>query len=186
MKNAGLTKPTAHPRLRLWARPLRGPSGWVGDWCLWHAPDGPRREGPRHSDTCKQAPRIWVSSRQVTSPRSSAFLPPCRLIVCGKVQTPVTAQEWLESTPEGRRPRIRRWRAGGSIAVASSTPATPPTGMTPTPITRSIGRNCRQARRSALSASRSRKSRTPTKASRSMRPERCLEWPVVRKDGSLD
>ncbi len=28
---AGLTKPTAHPRLRLWARPLRGPDGWVGD-----------------------------------------------------------------------------------------------------------------------------------------------------------
>ena len=31
---AGLTKPTAHPRLRLWARPLRGPSGWVDDWYL--------------------------------------------------------------------------------------------------------------------------------------------------------
>ncbi len=39
---AGLTKATAHPRLRLWARPLRGPGGWVGDWCVWHAPDGPR------------------------------------------------------------------------------------------------------------------------------------------------
>ncbi len=26
------------------------------------------------------------------------------------VQKQVTAQEWLRSTPEGRRPRIRRWR----------------------------------------------------------------------------
>ncbi len=37
-----LTKPTAHPRLRLWARPLRGPGGWGGDWYVWHAPDGLR------------------------------------------------------------------------------------------------------------------------------------------------
>jgi hypothetical protein len=29
MKDAGLTKPTAHPRLRLWARPLRG-TRWPG------------------------------------------------------------------------------------------------------------------------------------------------------------
>src|SRR5208283_2068661 len=42
LKEAGLTKPTAHPRLRLWARPLRGPGGWGGDWYLWHAPDGLR------------------------------------------------------------------------------------------------------------------------------------------------
>src|SRR5208337_3828869 len=41
------------------------------------------------------------------------------------VQTQVTAQGWLGSTPEGRRPQIRGWRAGGSLAVASSTPATP-------------------------------------------------------------
>jgi len=41
MKNeAGLTKRTAHPRLRLWARPLRGHGGWVGDWYVWHAPGG--------------------------------------------------------------------------------------------------------------------------------------------------
>ena len=32
---------------------------------------------------------------------------------------------WLGSTPEGRRPQIRGFRAGGSLAVASSTPATP-------------------------------------------------------------
>ena len=31
---------------------------------------------------------------------------------------------WLGSTPEGRRPQIRDFRAGGSLAVASSTPAT--------------------------------------------------------------
>src|SRR5271157_1032356 len=42
LKEAGLTKPTAHPRLRLWARPLRGPGGWRGDWYVWHAPDGLR------------------------------------------------------------------------------------------------------------------------------------------------
>ena len=42
------------------------------------------------------------------------------------VQTQVTAQGWRGSTPEGRRPQIRGWRAGGSLAVASSTPATPP------------------------------------------------------------
>src|SRR5271157_6383609 len=41
------------------------------------------------------------------------------------VQTQVTAQGWLGSTPEGRSPQIRGWRAGGSLAVASSTPATP-------------------------------------------------------------
>jgi len=41
------------------------------------------------------------------------------------VQTQVTAQGWLGSTPEGRRPQIRGWRAGGSLVVASSTPATP-------------------------------------------------------------
>src|SRR5271157_6391253 len=46
------------------------------------------------------------------------------------VQTQVTAQGWLGSTPEGRRPQIRGWRAGGSLAVASSTPATPPSSAT--------------------------------------------------------
>jgi len=43
----------------------------------------------------------------------------------GMVQTQVTAQGWLGSTPEGRRPQIRGWCAGGSLVVASSTPATP-------------------------------------------------------------
>ncbi|MGA7498157.1 MAG: hypothetical protein WBX00_15630, partial [Isosphaeraceae bacterium] len=37
----------------------------------------------------------------------------------------VTAQGCLGSTPEGRRPQIRGWRAGGSLAVSSPTPATP-------------------------------------------------------------
>ena len=40
------------------------------------------------------------------------------------VQTQVTAQGCLGSTPEGRRPQIRGWR-GGSLAVSSPTPATP-------------------------------------------------------------
>ena len=42
------------------------------------------------------------------------------------VQTQVTAQGCLGSTPEGRRTQIRGWRAGGSPAVSSPTPATPP------------------------------------------------------------
>src|SRR5208283_500688 len=43
----------------------------------------------------------------------------------GMVQTQVTAQGCLGSTPERRRPQIRGWRAGGSLAVSSPTPATP-------------------------------------------------------------
>jgi len=43
----------------------------------------------------------------------------------GMVQTQVTSQGWLGSTPQGRRPQIRGCRAGGSLAVASSAPATP-------------------------------------------------------------
>src|SRR5271166_4834983 len=42
----------------------------------------------------------------------------------GMVQKRVTAQGWLGSTPEGQRPQIRGLRAGGSLAVASSIPAT--------------------------------------------------------------
>ena len=41
------------------------------------------------------------------------------------VQTQVTAQGCLGSTPEGRRPQIRGCGAGGSLAVSSPTPATP-------------------------------------------------------------
>jgi hypothetical protein len=40
------------------------------------------------------------------------------------VQKRVTAQGWLGSTPEGQRPQIRGLCAGGSLAVASSIPAT--------------------------------------------------------------
>ncbi|MGZ3487623.1 MAG: hypothetical protein ACXVBY_12250, partial [Isosphaeraceae bacterium] len=43
----------------------------------------------------------------------------------GMVQTQVTAQGCLGSTPKGRRSQIRGWRAEDSLAVASSTPATP-------------------------------------------------------------
>ena len=42
----------------------------------------------------------------------------------GMVQKRVTAQGWLGSTPEGQRPQIRVLRAGGSLAVARSIPAT--------------------------------------------------------------
>jgi len=40
------------------------------------------------------------------------------------VQKHVTPQGWLGSTPGARRPQMRGVRAGGSLAVASSTPAT--------------------------------------------------------------
>ena len=40
------------------------------------------------------------------------------------VQKRVTAQGWLGSTLEGQRPQIRGLRTGGSLAVASSIPAT--------------------------------------------------------------
>ncbi len=52
---------------------LRGRSGWVGDWYLWHAPDGPGRERPPDSNACKHTPRSWVSWRQVTPPRYAAL-----------------------------------------------------------------------------------------------------------------
>ena len=42
----------------------------------------------------------------------------------GMVQKRVTAQGWLGSTPEGQRPQTRGLRAGSSLAVASSIPAT--------------------------------------------------------------
>ena len=42
----------------------------------------------------------------------------------GMIQKRVTAQGWLGLTPEGQRPQIRGLRAGGSLAVASSIPAT--------------------------------------------------------------
>jgi len=43
---------------------------------------------------------------------------------CGMVQKQVTREAWLGSTPGGPRPQIRGFRAGGLLAVASSTPAT--------------------------------------------------------------
>jgi len=45
-------------------------------------------------------------------------------IFSSMVQKRVTAQGWLGSTPVGQRPQIRGLRAGGSLAVASSIPAT--------------------------------------------------------------
>jgi len=45
-------------------------------------------------------------------------------IVFGLVQKQVTSHGWLGSTPGGRRPQVRGFRTGGSLAIASSTPAT--------------------------------------------------------------
>ncbi len=50
----------------------------------------------------------------------------------GMVQMQVTPQGWLGSRPEGRRPQVRGFRTGGSLAFARSTPATqllPPSRM---------------------------------------------------------
>src|SRR5208282_1353708 len=68
--------------------------------------------------------RILRASGRGFRPWRADFAPQPRP-VSGMVQTQVAAQGWLMSAPEGRRPQIRGWRAGGSLAVASSTPATP-------------------------------------------------------------
>src|SRR5271165_2982769 len=62
LKEAGLTKPTA-------AHPSGGPvaGGATGTSGMPLTASG--RERPPHSDACKQAPRSWVSYRQVTPPR---------------------------------------------------------------------------------------------------------------------
>src|SRR5271166_5083550 len=72
----------------------------------------------------EKTPYYVMSKEGSTRSHGSGFLAsPARK--SGMVQKQVTAQGWLGSTPEGRRPQVRRWRAGGSLAVASSTPATP-------------------------------------------------------------
>jgi hypothetical protein len=53
---------------------------------------------------------------------------------------PAHSSGWLGSTPEGRRPQIRGLRAGGSLAIASSTPATQPESKGPTTLS-----GCRRA-----------------------------------------
>ena len=102
---------------------------------------------PTLLDTDQVYGRKWRSNRSSRLPRE--FIPaqqaypvlvPGGLRVAGRLgvtaclaqskvwtfdQTQVPAQGWLGSTPAGRRPQIRSWRAGGSLAVASSTPATP-------------------------------------------------------------
>ena len=103
MKNAGLTKPTAHPRLRLWARPLRG-TRWPGAIGTSGMPlTASGRERPPDSVACKQAPRSWVSCRQGTPPRSSAFLAPCRLVAqkrdSSAISSGVDALKSAASTP---------------------------------------------------------------------------------------
>src|SRR5271166_5477401 len=72
-----------------------------------------------------KTPYYVMSKEGSTRSHGSGFLAsPARK--SGMVQTQVTAQGWLGSTPEGRRPQIRGWRAGDSLTVANSTPATPP------------------------------------------------------------
>ncbi len=58
---AGLIKPTAHPGLRLGARPFRGPGPvWAIGTTGMPLTAGGRERLP-HSDAYKQAPRSWVA-----------------------------------------------------------------------------------------------------------------------------
>jgi len=64
-------------------------------------------------------PPGWMGTRATNFRTANAA------IGSGMFETQVTAQGWIRWTPEGRCLQIRGWRAGGSLAVASSTPATP-------------------------------------------------------------
>jgi hypothetical protein len=55
---------------------------------------------------------------------ASSLLEPRQLAKSGTVRKQVIRRAWLGSTPEGRHPQIRGFRAGGSLAVANSTAAT--------------------------------------------------------------
>jgi hypothetical protein len=72
--------------------------------------------------SCTQGKRVALVRSGTTSELGRAA--DCQAFCC-MVQTQVTVQGWLGSTPEGRRPQIRGSRTGGSLAFASSTPATP-------------------------------------------------------------
>ena len=74
--------------------------------------------GSRYAD---EPGRLWIGWPRLTRNGTER---PGNCVGTGMVQKRVTAQGWLGSTPEGQRPQIRGLRAGGSLAVASSIPAT--------------------------------------------------------------
>ncbi len=93
-----------HPRSKPWYHNLPDSSRGAFSWPIRDLPD---RAGSARRGTSRPPAAIQAGGSR------------------GMVQTQVTAQGWLGSTPAGRRPQIRGWRAGGSLAVDSSTPATP-------------------------------------------------------------
>jgi len=69
------------------------------------------------------APEPWGPKPKKTSGFRSLALIGCHARRRSQDQG-ITEQGWLGSTPAGRHPQTRCPRAGGSLAVASSTPAT--------------------------------------------------------------
>jgi hypothetical protein len=87
--------------------------------------NGPRRmPGRRRGHGTQGCFAVNRGACRNAAPPQRTQVQPGRCQETGMVQTQVTAHGWLGSTPEGRRRQIRGWRAGGSLAVASSTPAT--------------------------------------------------------------
>ncbi len=82
-----------------------------------HLPDGP---GIRVLTIVSQGSEGGLVKKSISRPEDSL----ASLEKAGMVQKRVTAQGWLGSTSVGQRPQIRGHRAEGSLAVASSTPAT--------------------------------------------------------------
>jgi len=63
----------------------------------------------------------WASLRSYRKLIGIALLRRADAQKAGMVQKPVAPQRWLGSMPKGQRPQIQGFRAGGSLAVASST-----------------------------------------------------------------
>jgi hypothetical protein len=63
---------------------------------------------------------ISLQERELVVTKTPPSEPPPR----ARFKSRLHLRAWLGSTPERRRPQIRGFRAGGSLAVANSTPAT--------------------------------------------------------------
>ena len=94
---------------------------------------GCRSGVPMQSQVADVAPpQLYKPGPKGSNDRLAAALANAGTANSGMVQMQVTPQGWLGSTPEGRRPQVRGFRTGGSLAFARSTPATqllPPSSM---------------------------------------------------------
>jgi len=75
------------------------------------------------------AAQPWIILSRPEALNASGSRPACRMAISRNADSRHGSKAgytsgWLGSTPEGRRPQIRGFRAGGSLAVATSTPAT--------------------------------------------------------------